>query len=115
MEATGRTWKMPSPACSKPLSSILIGFHWYLWTRFVLRLLAAFLVLSTTIVGRQAQPQIRVSDLEQKIAGLVNSQRQSNSLKPLAIDDRLSKVARDHSEDMIKRGFFDHVNPDRKR
>ena len=42
----------------------------------------------------------------------VNLQRVLNGLQKLALDDQLSNIARRHSEDMSKRNFFDHINPD---
>ncbi len=61
------------------------------------RIAAATLVLWSAIAFTQGQPQIRISDLEQQINTLVNSQRQANNLKPLILDDKLSKIAREHS------------------
>ena len=46
------------------------------------------------------------------IFDMVNQVRAENGLAALAWDDGLAALARAHSEDMIKRGFFDHVNPD---
>jgi uncharacterized protein YkwD len=57
---------------------------------------------------------ISVPRLEQKIHTLINSERQTEKIRPLVIDEELSKIAREHSQDMAKRGFFDHVNPDGK-
>src|SRR5437764_5801421 len=48
------------------------------------------------------------------IIALVNAERQSRNIKMLVFDDRLLQIARAHSEDMVKRGFFSHVNPDGK-
>src|SRR5437870_1976931 len=72
------------------------------------------LALWTPILSSQVQPKIQVSDLEQQINALINSERQANNLNALALDERLSKIARDHSRDMINRGFFSHVDPDGK-
>ena len=58
------------------------------------------------------KPEIRIPDLEQKIHESINSQRKSNDRAPLAVDEELSKLARAHSEDMAKRGYFKHVNPE---
>jgi len=58
------------------------------------------------------QPRITISALQQKIAGLVNAERQARHLNPFVSDENLSRIARAHSEDMARRGFFDHVNPD---
>ena len=51
-------------------------------------------------------------EYEKAIFDMVNQVRAENGLAALAWDDGLAALARAHSEDMIKRGFFDHVNPD---
>lgn len=59
---------------------------------------AALLLVSAAF---QNVPQIHVVELEQRIAALINLQRQENGVNALAIDPGLSKVARDHSQDMV--------------
>ena len=73
--------------------------------------MTAGLVLAIALFGN---PQISIPRLEQKIHALINSERQAKNIKPLVLDEQLSKIAREHSQDMVKRGFFDHVNPDGK-
>lgn len=75
----------------------------------MLQIITAALLLVSAFQNR---PQIHVVELEQRIAALINLQRQENGVIALAIDPGLSRVARDHSQDMVNRGFFDHVNPD---
>jgi uncharacterized protein YkwD len=55
-------------------------------------------------------PAIRVPQLERRIHEAINSRRTAARLSPLRVDDRLTRVARAHSEDMAARGFFDHIN-----
>lgn len=55
-----------------------------------------------------------VSTLEQMIHEGINEQRSQNGLPPLTFDERLAGIARAHSQDMINRNFFAHVNPDGK-
>lgn len=43
---------------------------------------------------------------------LINNERQSQGLDPLTMNSALSNAARLHSQDMINRNFFNHVNPD---
>ncbi|MFL5844887.1 MAG: CAP domain-containing protein [Solirubrobacteraceae bacterium] len=43
---------------------------------------------------------------------LVNAERTSRGLNALVQDDGLQLSAQRHTEDMLARGFFDHVNPD---
>lgn len=52
--------------------------------------------------------------LEKKVLELVNAERAVYGIKPLVWNDKLAKVAREHSRDMIERGFFSHENPDGK-
>lgn len=49
---------------------------------------------------------------EQEMVGLVNQERTTRGIKPLVEDNKLRAVARAHSEDMFRRGYFSHVDPD---
>ena len=49
---------------------------------------------------------------EQQMFQLVNQQRVSAGLDPLIFDDSLRDVARAHSNDMFKRGYFSHYTPE---
>jgi len=51
-------------------------------------------------------------ELERQAIEAVNAVREEHGLKPLVPLDELMQVARAHSEDMIRREFFDHTNPD---
>lgn len=51
-------------------------------------------------------------DLEMQLLLMVNTEREKNGLKPLLPDPQLTIVAREHSEDMFKRGYFAHNTPD---
>jgi uncharacterized protein YkwD len=42
---------------------------------------------------------------------LVNAERTSRGLHSLRANDRLQKAARGHSQDMVRRAYFDHVSP----
>jgi uncharacterized protein YkwD len=50
--------------------------------------------------------------LERKILELVNEERQKTGASPLQPESTLDSIARGHSDDMLARGFFDHLNPD---
>jgi uncharacterized protein YkwD len=50
--------------------------------------------------------------LEERALQLVNLERTRNGLRPLLLDERVGQVARAHSQDMVDRQFFAHVNPD---
>ena len=54
------------------------------------------------------------SAIEKQVLDLVNSERVKYGLSALTWADDLASIARAHSQDMIRRGFFDHTNPDGK-
>src|ERR1051326_1908903 len=58
------------------------------------------------------KPEIRIPDLERLIHESINVERRGGEREALAWDDELGKLARAHSEDMAKRGYFKHVNPE---
>jgi uncharacterized protein YkwD len=43
---------------------------------------------------------------------LINAERRKHGLRPLRLEPRLSKAARDHSRDMVRRRYFSHTTPD---
>ncbi|MFB9862852.1 CvpA family protein [Rufibacter immobilis] len=47
-------------------------------------------------------------DLEVQMLHLINQERAKENLQPLAADTSLRRVARSHSEDMFRRGYFSH-------
>ena len=58
-----------------------------------------------------ANPRPR-PDLEARMLDLVNRERATAGLKPLAADPELTEVARRHSTDMFARGYFAHETPE---
>ena len=57
-------------------------------------------------------PSTFEKDLELRVHELVNEARIDHGLEPLAYNDILSDIARLHSEDMGRRGFFEHESPE---
>lgn len=55
-----------------------------------------------------------MTEFEQRLFDLTNEQRRRGRLPPLVEAEALSIAARRHSEDMLRRRFFSHVNPDRQ-
>lgn len=45
---------------------------------------------------------------ERQVLDKINQQRMAQGLKPLRYDSQLAAVARKHSEDMLKKGYFSH-------
>ena len=68
--------------------------------------------------GERVNLPFKVSDseprpeLEAQMLELVNAERVSAGLEPLAPDPELTEVARRHSADMFARGYFSHVTPE---
>ncbi|AZB42601.1 hypothetical protein CEF21_10040 [Bacillus sp. FJAT-42376] len=52
-----------------------------------------------------------LSEFEQQVVELTNKEREKQGLKPLAVDENLSKVAKEKSADMQKNNYFDHNSP----
>jgi uncharacterized protein YkwD len=59
-----------------------------------------------------AGPVSHLEDVERRILDAANAERQERGLAALAPESTLRELARAHSDDMLRRGFFDHVNPD---
>lgn len=59
-----------------------------------------------------ADPPKAVLDAEQGTLDLINGERAAAGLAALVMDEDARKVARAHSEDMVARDFFSHINPD---
>ena len=61
----------------------------------------------------QAHP-LYLREVERRIYQLTNEARRQYHLAPLDKDNTLVVIARAHSDDMLVRNFFNHVNPDGK-
>lgn len=59
-----------------------------------------------------AKAVVPVSEMESHLLKLVNQHRAQAGLGALGANGQLADIARAHAEDMAKRGFFSHVNPD---
>lgn len=53
-----------------------------------------------------------IRNMESIYFELVNGFRGRNGIEPLSFDSEMSVVARNHSEDMTNRGYFDHTTPE---
>jgi len=92
----------------------------------LLKIISVFILCMLCITGivesrerdmptdRAAWPDIDSKQLENKIHDLVNRERAKNGLPALLQDERLSKVARKYSQDMVERKFFSHNDPDNR-
>jgi uncharacterized protein YkwD len=61
------------------------------------------------IVSEQPQD---INSLRNLLLLLINQKRQEWNLSSLTLDNSLNNLAQSHSNDMINRNFFGHVNPD---
>ncbi|MEK7528482.1 MAG: S-layer homology domain-containing protein, partial [Patescibacteria group bacterium] len=55
-----------------------------------------------------------ISSKRTELFNLINNARRAHGLQAISIDTAINEVAQAHSEDMIARNFFAHVNPDGK-
>jgi uncharacterized protein YkwD/uncharacterized membrane protein required for colicin V production len=51
-------------------------------------------------------------EAEAAMLALINDERTRRGLKPLRMDEQLREVARRHSRDMLRRGYFGHLSPE---
>ncbi|MEU2790751.1 CAP domain-containing protein [Streptomyces sp. NPDC007100] len=59
-----------------------------------------------------AAPATSPPAAEAQVLDLVNAERAKAGCSPVAADRQLGRLARDFSDDMARRGFFDHTDPD---
>ncbi len=89
---------------------------------YAIFLIILFSLLANSVPAEQ-KPQIHTKKLtpkrdlfmmEKRLFGMINSERLTKGLIPLKSDAKIQKAARTHSRDMVKRRYFDHVNPDKE-
>ena len=68
-------------------------------------------VSATQTAQTEVRLATRTTKLEQAVYAGVNALRVENESSALIWDAGLGRIARAHSEDMVKRGFTGHVNP----
>jgi uncharacterized YkwD family protein len=61
--------------------------------------------------NNQSKTSYSIHEYERKVVELTNIERQKQGLKPLQIDENLSKVAREKSLDMQRNNYFSHTSP----
>src|SRR5262245_11142852 len=74
-----------------------------------------FALMITVVVGivnAQEQPDLNLPQLELRISDLINAERSTNGVDALRPDAALSAIARAHSAEMARIGYFDHTNPE---
>ncbi|WP_091493602.1 CAP domain-containing protein [Amphibacillus marinus] len=57
------------------------------------------------------QANTNLNEFERQVVALTNQERAANGLAALAIDESLSSVAREKSNDMARNGYFSHTSP----
>ncbi len=61
---------------------------------------------------RSSRPDLDIEHLEKKIHVRINEERKKKGLSVLLWDEGLHRIARKHSDDMERRNFFSHYDPD---
>jgi len=59
-----------------------------------------------------SKPEINIQELKKQIHDLINEEREKRGLSALAWNDKLSVIARKHSQDMANRNYFAHSDPE---
>jgi uncharacterized protein YkwD len=87
--------------------------------------LALLLIFLLYVPPAQAQLRVKrnprgagrvqhLNEVERRIYQLTNAERRKRHLSPLDRDNTLVETARAHSDDMLRRDYFSHVDPDGK-
>lgn len=74
-------------------------------------IMALVIATSLFVLQTNTASALTLTDEEQTMIGLINQEREQEGLKPLKVDARLTKIAREHSQEMIDRNFFSHYSP----
>lgn len=64
------------------------------------------------VPAKRTKPAVSIPELEREVHLLVNKEREARGLSSLSWNSELSGIARGHSHDMAKRGFFSHQSPE---
>lgn len=57
-------------------------------------------------------PAMTIEEAELEIVRLINEERAKVGAPPLEVDPVLMEIARERSEDMVKRGYYSHYDPE---
>ena len=68
----------------------------------------------TQVHTRKLTPKRDLFMMEKKLFDLINSERRTRNLNQFKLDTKIQKAARTHSMDMVKRRYYDHLNPDKE-
>jgi uncharacterized protein YkwD len=79
------------------------------------RLLLCAIVLGIVCQAAFAQDVSPSNEIERRAFEQTNLVRMKNGLPPFVWDNEIGRVARDHSENMSRLGFFSHVSPDGRK
>jgi uncharacterized protein YkwD len=70
--------------------------------------LSAVLLAALVVAPGSPASGMRLTVAETHLAGLINQYRAAHGLSQLTVDPRLTRAARSHSVDMLRRGYFAH-------
>jgi uncharacterized protein YkwD len=69
--------------------------------------------VTTPATSMTGSPSLgEATEIERRAFDLTNAARIENGLPPLVWDSELCRIARNHSESMVRKGFFAHETPD---
>ncbi len=87
-------------------------FIFFIFCVFFVFPLQSFAVKKGKEKEKAHKPRINISGLEIRVHELINAERRKAGLRPLAMNRRLSAIAREHSRDMALRNYFSHITPE---
>lgn len=94
------------------LATVLIIGCWSALAAALLPRASSPSAVGTAPLTTTVKPSVDTRELEQRTHELVNDQRASRGLQPLAHTEQIRLIARSHSEDMAARDYFGHETPE---
>jgi uncharacterized protein YkwD len=70
--------------------------------------LSAALLAALVVAPSSLGSGVVMTRAESHLAALINRFRAAHGVRPLTVDPRLTRAARAHSRDMLRRGYFGH-------
>ena len=99
---------------ARPVARLLSTSRQETPARERVRMVASYRSSTTAAAPTRATTVVRVAPTgnESRLFDLINEERRSRGKKPLVWDGELTRMARYHSENMLRQGFFNHVDAD---
>ena len=99
-------------ATARPVARLLSTSRQEVSARPRARTVTGFRAMPVSAVASPRASAVRPTSSENRLFDLINAERRARGKGPLVWDAELTRMARYHSENMARLGFFNHVDRD---